>query len=236
MNSRLAEKPIIFNDSMVRAILDGRKTQTRRPAPISKLDISVCPELEHAKLGEFTSLLVKFQPAHKGTLSTCTGSYWSSADARQWVASRFGPWQVGDLLWVREAWQSFGDSASITPPVPHACQVRYEADGSAQWRDVPGAARGVFPASLKKRPSIHMPRWASRITLRVKRVWVERVQEISEVQAGREGVSRVNARPHESDRLLFADLWDSIYADRYPWHENPYVWCCEFEKVEGGVK
>jgi hypothetical protein len=92
----------------------------------------------------------------------------------------------------------------------------------------------------KKRPPRHMPRWASRLTLRVKRVWVERVQEISEEDAAEEGVEPDQVYSHmlaggepfydSNHASAFVDLWNSVYAARgLGWDANPWVWCCEFE-------
>lgn len=79
-----------------------------------------------------------------------------------------------------------------------------------------------------------MPRWASRITLRVKRVWVERVDSISESDATAEGLGDDSELWHLSfdAQGRFQSLWDSIYLDRFPWSSNPWVWCCEFEVVK----
>jgi hypothetical protein len=138
----MKERPILFSGPMVLALLEGRKTQTRRMVTKLPLDRYPCPY--------------------------------------------GGP---GDRLWVRETWQSFGDSSAITPPVPHACQIRYAADGTTLWLPVPPGARGVFPGELGKfRPSIHMPRWAARIVLEVEEVREELLQDIGESDTVAEGL------------------------------------------------
>lgn len=202
------EHSILFSGPMVRAIMDGRKTQTRRiikPQPVKSCNVD----------GETACELVA-----KG--------------------SPYG--RPGDRLWVRETWASFGSSRSITPPVPLSCQIRYDADNTCQWRDVPDGARGVHhDASFRKRPSIYMPRWASRLTLEITAVRLERLQDITEADARAEGII-AQAYGYgveglhmslQTAREAFGCLWDGINAERgYPWADNPWVWVVEFQKVE----
>ncbi len=221
----MKEHPILFSGPMVRAILDGRKTQTRRimkhqpPSPSYKL-FTPGDERRHWIHADGVNVIDGGQPYFK-----CP----------------YG--QPGDRLWVRETWQSFGDSSKITPPVPYSCQVRYEADGATVWLPVPTGARGVFPASLKSRPSIFMPRWAARITLQITGVRVERLQDISEHDALAEGVNYhilseqaaefVRGKSHLPPAVLkYGDLWESINGHG-SWDANPYVWVVEFASGEG---
>ena len=209
------ERPILFSGPMVRAILEGRKTMTRRVVKVDAADWE------------------------------CDGCEpnWPMAENQygdsERVACPYG--QPGGTLWVRETWASFGDSSSITPPVSHQCQIRYHADNSCQWRDVPQGARGLYPdASFRLRPSIHMPRWASRITLEVTAVRVERLQEITEDDARAEGIVKQAhgygvAGLHmtlSTAREAFGCLWDGINAERgFGWSVNPWVWVVEFRRV-----
>jgi hypothetical protein len=171
-------RPILFNTAMVRAILDGRKTQTR--------------------------LVVKHVPHKDSPYHTADG-----------IAARCPYGRPGDLLWVRETWSTNG------------MQTVYRAGHSA-------LTEGINDACLKWRPSIHMPRWASRITLRVASVRIERVMEISDRDALAEGVSLRAVEAAAGGwkfpaTIVFAGLWDSINERRgYGWASNPWVWVIEF--------
>lgn len=199
------ERPILFSGEMVRAILDGRKTQTRRV----------------------------IKPNHAGRVKE-PGSRrnWHLADPNAVLACPYG--QPGDLLWVRETWSQ--DSRGGCLPNGEDA-VYYRADFPSDK---------IWAGSWK--PSIHMPRWASRITLRVTDVRVERVQDISEADAQAEGAEfselpcfsripnqRRGFRQIAGYRAGFLTLWDSINAGRgYGWDTNPWVWALTFEREEGG--
>lgn len=144
----------------------------------------------------------------------------------------------GDRLWVREVWQHLqnqnNEPASVLEP-KGASDCFYQADESDP---------AALPISGRWRQSNHMPRWASRITLAVKRVWVERVQDINDDGAKAEGVegsgvtwwggkiSGTGKIMHACERPAFASLWDSAYAKRgYGWDTNPWVFACEFERI-----
>lgn len=176
----MTERPILFSGAMVRAILDGRKTQTRRlinPQPTMIVDgVARIPSARRKVSGYDI-------PANQ--------------DAR----SPYG--QPGDRLWVRE-------TVCLAGSVPF-----YRADGE------------TF-AKVRWSPAIHMPRTASRLTLEVLEVRVQRLQEIGEEDAVAEGVEMV---PFGSMRGEFHALWDSINAKRAPWASNPWVWALTFSKV-----
>lgn len=211
----MRECPIIFNAEMVRAVMEGRKTQTRRI-------IKVQP---HA--GVRNSVLVKsgFEDGHGKELVCPFGA-------------------VGDRLWVRETWQGplfdeeqLDEFLRDTEPfyTPKYCQ--YAADGGPkpEYCDRDDNIRYGW------RPSIHMPRWASRITLEITGVRVERLQDISQADAIAEGappshpsidaVSRDYGFPDFS-RSWFGQTWWSIYGAE-SWQANPWVWVIEFKRVEG---
>lgn len=204
-------KPILFNTEMVRAILDGRKTCTRR--------------------------LVKPQPDEKHTYPL--GFVTDSTEKKKAGCFGFGideyggsiryakpPYQPGDILYVRETWCGL--------PVNEAGHMRghtiyyYKADGELR----PKGWRGTW------HPSIHMPKEAARIWLKVTDVRVERLQEITSEQICREGVEV--EYPHvlngEEKRYAFSRLWDSTIKksdlDRYGWNASPWVWVIEFERCE----
>jgi hypothetical protein len=212
------ERPILFSDPMVRAILDGRKTQTRRL--VRFLSGMETPSRAFGGLN----------PPDQGhvcdRLELCdwVGGAWSwySSDGGCTckAAARSPHGWPGDHLWVREAWAPL-DADSCHPSdirtphlVPADTEIAYRADhdGETDW--------------TTWRPSIHMPRWASRLTLRVTSVRVERLQSISDEDALAEGIA---LRRHDAARGEFHALWDSINADRAPWSSDPWVWVVSFE-------
>ena len=207
----MAIKPILFNTEMVRAILDGRKTCTRRV-------IELPENMDGVPVGK------------SGDSSNPLGFMYPGGIKRP-------PYQPGDILYVRETWCAL--------PVNEAGHMRghsiyyYRADGDLR----PEGWRG------KWRPSIHMPKEAARIWLKVTDVRVERLQEIDEDGAVKEGIPWSECRnckaPFGCDACAgegydeidaFAELWDStikkIDLDFYGWNANPWVWVIEFERCE----
>ena len=188
----MKEHPIIFSGPMVRAILEGRKTQTRRVIrnPEKYFHIREC--------------------------GFCCPYGWD-----------------GDLLWVREAWMSGPNAA------PDKVIYRADIDDVKPWDNL-----------WKWHPSIHMPRWASRLTLEITDVRVERVQKISpmdceaEVITGKTLASPVRGQPYEEYEnkdgiiyttpiLAFAALWDSINLNRgFGWDMNPFCWVITFKRKD----
>jgi len=207
----MKEIPILFNTQMVKAILDGHKTQTRRPVlPLPEMvtDRAVLP----------------WDGAPVALLKLLTES--------KTHRNPFG--QTGDVLWVREAF-ACGWHQCPWIRMPH--KMKPDGTDCAVWREAFERDGRSQPAW---KPSIHMPKWACRIKLVVKRVWVERVQDISEEDAIAEGVvvddagtCPVYALPSggwsDEPEVAYGELWDSIYGN---WDENPWVWCCEFEVME----
>ncbi|EZQ69429.1 hypothetical protein QZP99_10635 [Serratia marcescens] len=211
----MKERPVIFNGEMVRAILDGRKTQTRRV--IANVSPDNCIQLQ------------------KPT-KTKDGIYTHVMDAPGHGLCPFG--QVGDRLWVRETWQGpLVDEEHLDDyranadkfQAPEFCE--YAADGGArpEFCDFDDNVRQGW------RPSIHMPRWASRITLEITAVRVERLNDISEEDAKAEGVTpsqHIITPPEALYRVGFLKLWQSIYGAE-SWSANPWVWVIEFRRVGG---
>jgi hypothetical protein len=213
----MTEKPIIFNTEMVRAILDGRKTQTRRP--------------------------IKPQPSSGIRTSVFVKSGIEDGHGREIKP----PYQIGDTLYARETF-SFLPSAECGSFCNGPCSGYYKNEyGCYVYRTDYGTTEDdSFPPSMFKwHPSIHMPKEAARIRLKVTGVKPERVQEISIQDAISEGVfqnepafARAIMRDCHNQNLPyavanFAVLWDSIYSARgYGWDENPYVWKISFERVE----
>lgn len=215
----MKERGMIFNGEMVRAILGGRKTQTRRPIKWKQTRFTEIGERED-------------------------GSRWLwSEDAEHvcdfWHPCPFGA--VGDRIWVRETWNKYGGLLTYRADHDWIDDMRKETVCTAKWV-----------------PSIHMPRWASRILLEITDVRVERVNAISPEDAESEGLERTNFTGFGDEPGLpsypepdvyfdplkkqwkeyppeaFAGLWESIYGEG-SWQANPWVWVIEFKRVEGGA-
>ena len=212
------ERPILFSAPMVRAILDGHKTMTRRVVKPAWI-----PIIEE-------SARVNGHPA----LECLAGD----------IVQPYG--SIGDRLWVRE---TFWQAASTSVNENGECygnwchEVKYHEDSTAP----------KLGNTWGKRPSIFMPRWASRITLEVTAVRVERLQEISDADARSEGVDWSSPEPYGEKwdwedredpaevgypssgasfaRDNFRRLWDSINRKKCPWDDNPWVWVIEFQRL-----
>ncbi|WP_431355064.1 hypothetical protein [Klebsiella pneumoniae] len=214
----MSERGMIFNAEMVRALLDGRKTQTRRPIKWKQTRFTEIGERED-------------------------GSKWLWSDDAEhacdfWHPCPFGA--VGDRIWVRETFCTVDDTQYGGGKwVDYRATPKFEASHPAGWDCAPNDAE-----ALKWRPSIHMPRWASRILLEITDVRVERLNAISQEDAQAEGMELTGWRPTYSDpdsggEVLtpydnFAQLWESIYGEE-SWKANPWVWVIEFKRVEGGA-
>lgn len=226
----MKERGMIFNAEMVRAILDGRKTQTRRT--------------------------VKPQPDEDG-LAKVTNGPWVDTSERNYRCP-FG--DVGDRIWVRETWgvvsHELDEDGRIQPWMPdrpataihempfgngyYSGHAIYAADGDFTWGDDDGYEDGRSCWM----PSIHMPKAASRILLEITDVRVERLNAISEENAAAEGVAQFRGgfwkhyqpgwTQHQlSARGSFVTLWKSIYGEE-SWQSNPWVWVIEFKVVNCG--
>ncbi|HBS2860666.1 TPA: morphogenetic protein [Klebsiella variicola subsp. variicola] len=213
----MKERGMIFNGEMVRAILDGRKTQTRRimaPQPADDIERCIFPNPE--AIGWKSSL------RHKHGSTTAHFCHYG---------------KPGDCIWVRETFQGplfdydLMDSYCKDPTPfekPEFCV--YKADGvpAPEFYDADDELHCCW------RPSIHMPRWASRILLEITNVRVERLKSISDSDAIREGCITANMKSGDCVADVFARLWASIYGAE-SWNANPWVWVIEFKRVEGGA-
>ncbi|WP_119566806.1 hypothetical protein [Vibrio cholerae] len=218
--------PMIFNTDMVKALMAGNKVVTRRP-----LIIHEGWELKDRKLTKITSSHPK-----KGN--------WGALIRQETFDDKYqhdiinAPCFVDDLIYVRETFRLFNHSDEC---------------GCSDYCFCPSSGTPVYFATCggdsesKWTPSIHMPRWASRLTLKVTDVRIERVQDITEEQCWKEGVEHIDGQfdihqlsemaktfdgTFEDAKALFACLWDSIYQN---WKENPYVWVIEFEVIHQNV-
>lgn len=222
----MRERPILFSGEMVRAILAGKKTQTRRlvnPQPVRTL-----PNTKAV-----------------GRLDLHRPSGWKWRDrvfAVEWSdfaesIKRYCPYGVaGDRLWVRECWRpeeltdgtdgiGFRADNSFAP-------IANTAEAAERW-----VAAAKNDHSIRWRPSIHMPRWASRINLDVTGVRLERLQDITTEDIAAEGmpidysvVELPYVLEHEQ-REAFRELWDGLNAKRCSWESNPFVWAVSFRRV-----
>lgn len=200
----MKERGMIFNAEMVRALLNGSKTQTRRPIKWR--------QTRSTEIGERED-----------------GSKWPwSEDVERacdyWHPCPFG--DVGDRIWVRETWARYNI-------VQQGHDMAYRATTPEDW-----------PEEGRWRPSIHMPRWASRILLEITDVRVDRLNSISEEDATAEGITLAgNLLPDypgsyltpkgdfATAQVAFQRLWESIYGEEN-WQANPWVWVIEFKRVE----
>jgi len=205
-------KPILFNCEMVQALLSGRKTQTRRalnlqPNRIIRDDVFFFPD----------------QSMMNGTKRTSLHVY-----------CPFG--KSGDLLYVRETCRADENEDSGVDYVEYLAggktkDILPTEEAVGQWLDL-HHYRNKYGAVV---PSIHMPRWASRLTLRILDVRVERVQDITHDNAEAEGIKKDTGK-YRYAASNFAALWDSINDQcGFGWDANPWVWVVEFEVLHGNV-
>lgn len=202
-------KPILFNTAMVQAILDGRKTTTRRIIKVNTdLDFIGC-----SSTGGY------FDTAAFGK-----GCYEKILDAK--IIERVkAPYMPGDILYVRETWgisNPLGDFARNN----RTAEYVYKA-GYSKGERIPMAREQEKNLGVWK-PSIHMPKVAARIFLKVTSARVERLQDITEEGIRAEGITE-EWPPHAMDK--FQELWDSTTKE-YKWRLNPWVWVIEFERIE----
>jgi hypothetical protein len=215
------ERPILFSGPMVRAILAGTKTQTRR--------------------------VVKPQPFFTSCQQAATDAVAEIAEAamRRVLIEDRCPYGVpGERLWVRETWRSrtrdlvaykadgqagawMGDGGGGRIWIRHGWLVGYTAPGqTGQWM-------GEKKYGDRWRPSIHMPRDYSRLTLEVTEARVQRLQEIDHADIRAEGVldKAITGGELVTLRRLFGEAWDSINGKRAPWAGNPWVWAISFKRL-----
>lgn len=196
----MAIKPILFNTEMVRAILEGRKSCTRRIVKPQQL-IGMLPDKCKNGIPE------EFLKEKKLMLKP----YCDMTDAELISAAYKAPYQIGDILYVRETWM---DYAGLTMYKVDCDKYRLES---------------LNFAGFGWHPSIHMPKEAARIWLKVTDVRVERLQDMTDDDAEAEGCF-----DYTSTALGFPDVWDSTIKksdlDRYGWAADPWVWVIEFER------
>lgn len=215
--------PMLFTTDLVCALLDGRKVQTRRPIKINCVEKHPQDErLLIAKIGK-KQYWFNSQPDHPHNILR---------------ACPYGT--AGDLIYVRETWASHFIWAGVKPSEIYHSDGKsclfYKADG--------GITCGCNEGQKEKawRPSIHMPRWASRLTLKITNVRVERVQDISEEDAVAEGMPTTEEAKemaikagmswYQHPSVWFRSAWNHLYSN---WNDNPWVWVIEFEVIHQNV-
>ena len=243
MPSQVKEKPIIFSGPMIRAILQGTKTQSRRV-------IKPQPDTSHWKPGYLKKAkewrpMVQLGPVHHGydPKIWCLHNVGDSASSVPFTGRKCPYGVPRDRLWVRESYhlKSIGDDF---------IELIYAANGSGKshYIDDPRnedtekameiLSRDNERDFLGYHPSIHMPRWASRITLEVVSVRVERIQDISNTDIVAEGITPADTKAVADPwddfycryQMSFIELWDTINKKRgYGWEKNPHVWVVEFK-------
>ncbi len=210
----MAIKPILFNTEMVRAILDGRKTCTRSSVS-SRQFLGMLPDkCKKAVPDEFLKgKRMMFKP------------YCDMTDAELIMTAYKAPYELGDILYVRETWCLRYDGEKYF----------YKADKNTPREE----KRLIDYNNTSWHPSIHMPKEAARIWLKVTDVRVERLQEITPQGARKEGArcSCLNPVPDcAGNKTTFVNIWNSTIKksdlDRYGWDANPYVFVIEFEQCE----
>jgi hypothetical protein len=225
----MKERPILFSTEMVKAILDGRKTMTRRVV-----------SFKNSKPFDNSGSWPYVKKLDDGTYM------WSDAPdfsypkdyLKDGVKCPYG--QVGDRLWVRETWTVGGYTHKKDAEIVYKASEGEKHDLSiVPWNDwlesntKYGGRCGVID---KWRSSMFMPRWASRITLEITNIRVERLQDITDQDAIKEGIDFSCTRPNSQcgcNRKSFSRLWDSINAKRgYSWGSNPWVWVIEFKRIK----
>ncbi|WP_321865682.1 hypothetical protein [Paraburkholderia tropica] len=222
------ERPILFNGPMVRAILDGSKTQTRR----------IVRDQPPVDCG-FVSTAV-FNPTvidRKGLEQPGPEIFGAYSEDGSW-GCKCPHGAPGDLLWVRETHDvnRIGYEESWSNGRTYHAGIKYRADdGRADFEISENLYQDLSDSESQGwTPSIHMPRWASRITLEVTGVRVERLQAISEADAEAEGIDFLRQVPDCDETLtardLFHCLWDAVTPKGADWAANPWVWVIDFQR------
>nr|DAV63008.1 MAG TPA: ASCH domain protein [Caudoviricetes sp.] len=215
----MSTKPILFNTQMVRAILDGRKSCTRR---IVKSQWEECPNCKYVH--------------NECIYDNLAENVYCARCGYPLVPERRAPYQPGDILYVRETWERFecwncdGDERGNCPKEPKK-SVLDKTCGCYMYR-----ATDEISGDAKWHPSIHMPKEAARIWLKVTNVRVERLQDISGEDLIKEGIDFFQSNYVRVAFNEFKNIWNSTIKksdiDRYGWDASPWVWVIEFERCE----
>ncbi|MEZ7000510.1 hypothetical protein [Klebsiella variicola] len=241
----MKERGMIFNGEMVRAILDGRKTQTRREVKLN-LDIACLAttyDWATSLAANHYQGLTEEQIQQKA--ESLRGVIHPVILGNGQMVSIICPHgKPGDRIWVREAFRVHSRATDVATLI-------YKASERNSWTEqthrVPVAVCNKPATPEKWTPSLHMPRWASRILLEITDVRVERLNTISEKDATAEGVPPAGSLLPDypgtfltpkgdfaTAKVAFQRLWESIYGEE-SWKANGWVWVISFKRVEGGA-
>ena len=232
----MQERPIIFADYMIRAILEGRKTQTRRPILKTRDETGIWAG---AVLPAAESGWIAWWPGTEPGLAEFTKRAY-----RNGFPCPYG--RPGDRLWVRETWAPSGDGGAVwfRAGIPLYRAGRWDGHSWEPSSLIYGLS---IPDDVKWRPAIHMPRWASRITLEIIAVRAQRLQDITGDDAMTEGLTAAEIRFYHifaaldsklaaidpPARCVFASVWNKSYGPRsLGWDVNPWVWAITFRLVD----
>lgn len=244
MSDTTREHPILFSGAMVRALLDGRKTQTRRPVTAQTALVNGGHRLSREAFLRYPldKAWVDRGPSPAGNPGPYLKCDSTHPDDDGAMARLYPPWQVGDRLWVRETWAAGACADMLSPTaLDPATWLR---DNGGLWYQADDAHHdGRVSSRGKWRPSIHMPRWASRLTLEITRIRAHRIQDISEEDALAEGIEvdgrwhlgsthpvKGTPKVHASPLAAFRDLWAATYGAA-AWEHNPWVWALDLRRV-----
>lgn len=229
-------KPILFNTEMIQAILDGKKTVTRRMVKNVEIEIN----------NNYIYIHELNRQGERINNVNC-GFPYSDKEITEFMNMNYAPYEIGDILYVRETFQRLDSLLAMDLSAGEYAYVYKASDNGKAWEE------NIENWTWK--PSIHMPKEAARIFLKVIDVRIERLQNITCEQIGKEGVSsttfwtpkKLKNRPFEEKwwddcyfwanyaQMVFKKLWNSTIKkqnlDRYGWDANPWVWAIEFEKV-----
>ena len=226
----MTDRPILFSGPMIRALLEGRKTQTRRVLKLPTKTHNGGPIYEHPKMGGWAAGTIGGKGCYLDPAMTIAAPERTCIWHQTTGTTILPPFAPSDRLWVRETWNCFsfsqdGDEAWPTQTIPTAEEYReikdaaYRVDVQPVYRES-NRARDWFK-DQKWRPGIHMPRWASRLTLIVTDVRVQRLQEINGPDAVAEGV-RSRLPDNGIAQQEFFDLWNRLHGDGAV-YLNPWV-------------
>lgn len=217
------ERPILFNSEMVRAILDGRKTQTRR---VMRRQPDAVERFKHGEETTDTDAQYAVLRCYNTPkfFKGCNSGWFADAKYK----TPFNEFNVGDHLWVRETFAVVPESA-----YRHSQIVQTISPDDAEKAAIYKQNFNLSSSGLKWKPSIHMPRWAARILLEITKIRVERLNDISEADCLKEGIGSPLLR--DCKKPKFMDLWKSVYGEA-AWDENPWVWVVEFKVIEGATQ
>ena len=242
----MTDHPIIFSGPMVRALLEGRKTQTRRILRVQPEDYT--GDVHPSKVGKSTLHPAPYLDAYCGGRKAAANPRGMTENWCWWTRDdRCGPsigkcpfGQPGNQLWVREAWRTSASMDKLSPiAIGAACldagyrrpwaPIEYAAGGAVDLDAAPGEQLG------KRRPSIHMPRWASRLTLKVTDIRAQRLHDMTLTDLEAEGiVDRPEGMEVGEAHSAWVTLWNSLHGIA-AWEANPWVWAVSFEVHRGNI-